>query len=168
MTFPKPSNSDSIFMKRTVEAAIRIGVIAGLIVWCYMIARPFLAPIIWGAIIAVAVFHGYDRLQTGLGGRPITAAVLITLLMLVLLVVPSVLLGDSLVSGARHLVDSFQSGELHIPPPPDSVAHWLIGGPIAKAWTRASEDLEAALRQASPLLKSFGSWALGATAGAGL
>jgi len=91
MTFPKPSSSDSVFMKRTVEAAIRIGVIAGLIAWCYMIVRPFLAPIIWGAIIAVAVFHGYERLQTGLGGRPITAAVLITLLMLVLLVVPSVL-----------------------------------------------------------------------------
>ena len=77
MTFPKPSNSDSVFLKRTVEAAIRIGVIAGLIAWCYLIARPFLPPIIWGAIIAVAVFRGYDRLQTGLGGRSITAAVLI-------------------------------------------------------------------------------------------
>ncbi len=105
MTFPKPSNSDSVFMNRTVEAAIRIGVIAGLIAWCFLIARPFLIPIIWGAIIAVAVFHGYDRLQTGLGGRPITAAVLITLLMLVLLVVPSVLLGDSLVSGAHKVMD---------------------------------------------------------------
>jgi predicted PurR-regulated permease PerM len=101
MTFPEPSISDDVFMRRTVEAAMRIGVIAGLIAWCFMIARPFLVPIIWGAIIAVAVFHGYDRLQTGLGGRRITAAVLITLLMLVLLVVPSVLLGDSLVSGAR-------------------------------------------------------------------
>jgi hypothetical protein len=45
MTFPKPSNSDSVFMKRTVEAAIRIGVIAGLIAWCFMIARPFFIPI---------------------------------------------------------------------------------------------------------------------------
>ena len=69
MTFPEPSIGDGVFMKRTVEAAIRIGVIAGLIAWCFMIARPFLIPIIWGAIIAVAVFHGYDRLQTGLGGR---------------------------------------------------------------------------------------------------
>ena len=64
MTFPEPSISNGVFMKRTVEAAIRIGVIAGLIAWCFLIARPFLVPIIWGAIIAVAVFHGYDRLQT--------------------------------------------------------------------------------------------------------
>src|SRR6188472_4346759 len=87
----------------------------------------------------------------------ITAAVLVTLLMLVLLVVPSVLLGDSLVSGARSIVDSFRRGELHIPPPPDSVAAWpLIGEPIAKSWTLASENLEQALRQASPLFKGFG------------
>ena len=156
-------------MKRTVEAAIRIGVIAGLIAWCFIIARPFLIPIIWGAIIAVAVFHGYEWLQTGLGGRRITAAVLITLLMLVVLVVPSVLLGESLVSGAHKVLDSFQGGELHIPPPPDSVARWpLIGEPIAKAWTLASEDLKAALRQASPLFKGFGSWLMGAVGGAGL
>jgi predicted PurR-regulated permease PerM len=51
----------------------------------------------------------------------ITAAVLVTLLMLVLLVVPSVLLGDSLVSGARSIVDSFQRGELHIPPHPTAL-----------------------------------------------
>src|SRR6478672_6632497 len=120
MTFPKPSNSDSVFMKRTVEAAIRIGVIAGLI-------------------------------------------------LLVLLVVPSVLLGDSLVSGAQKVMDFFQKGELHIPPPPDSVAGWpLIGEPIAKTWTLASEDLEKALRQASPLLKGFGSWLLSAAGGAGI
>ena len=169
MTFPETSNSNDVFMRRTVEAAIRVGVIAGLIAWCFLIARPFLVPIVWGAIIAVAVFHGYERLRIVLGGRRVTAAVLITLLMLVLLVVPSVLLGESLVSGARNLVDSFQRGELQIPPPPESVTGWpLIGEPIAKAWTLLSQDLEEALRQVSPLLKGFGLWLLTAAAGAGL
>src|SRR6185437_7916817 len=50
-----------------------------------------------------------------------------------------------------------------IPPPPVSVAGWpLIGEPLAKAWTLASENLEEALRQASPLLKGFGRWLLSA------
>ena len=169
MTFPETSNSNDVFMRRTVEAAIRVGVIAGLIAWCFLIARPFLVPIVWGAIIAVAVFHGYERLRIVLGGRRVTAAVLITLLMLVLLVVPSVLLGKSLVSGARNLVDSFQRGELQIPPPPESVTGWpIIGEPIAKTWTLLSQDLEEALRQVSPLLKGFGLWLLTAAAGAGL
>ena len=110
MTFPELSNSNDVFMRRTVEAAIRIGVIAGLIAWCFLIARPFLVPIVWGAIIAVAVFHGYERLKVIVGGRRVTAAVLITLLMLVLLVVPSILLGELLVSGARNLVELFSEG----------------------------------------------------------
>jgi len=166
---PKPSISDRVAINRTVEAVIRIGVIAGLIGWCFVIARPFLVPIIWGAIIAVTVFHGYKRLEVGLGGRRVLAAVLITLFMLVLLVVPSVLLGDSLVSGASKLMASFKSADFLIPPPPDSVAQWpLIGEPIAKAWTLAYEDMGEALRQASPLLKRFGTWLLNAAEGAGI
>lgn len=169
MTTPEPSINDRLFMNRTVDAAIRIGVIAALLAWCFVIARPFLVPIIWGAIIAVAVFHSYQKLQAGLGGRRIMAAVLVTLFMLVLLIVPSVLLGDSLVIGVRNVVDSFQSGSLHIPPPPESIAGWpIIGGRVAQAWTLASENLEEALREASPLLKGFGRWLLGAAAGTGL
>ena len=95
MASPEPSINDRVFINRTVEAVIRIGVIAGLIGWCFMIARPFLVPIIWGAIIAVTVFHGYAMLEVALGGRRILAAVLVTVFMLVKLMVPSVLLGDS-------------------------------------------------------------------------
>jgi predicted PurR-regulated permease PerM len=169
MANPEPSISDREFINRTVEAVIRIGVIAGLIGWCFMIAQPFLVPIIWGAIIAVTVFHGYEMLEAALGGRRVMAAVLVTLFMLVMLVVPSVLLGDSLVSGVSKLMGSFQSGDFSIPPPPDTVARWpLIGEPIARAWTLASEDLGEALRQASPLLKRFGTWLLNAAEGAGI
>jgi hypothetical protein len=49
MPDPEPSISDRASINRTVEAVIRIGVIAGLIGWCFVIARPFLIPIIWGA-----------------------------------------------------------------------------------------------------------------------
>ena len=122
-----------------------------------------------GAIIAVTVFHGYDMLKAALGGRRVLAAMLVTLFMLIMLVVPSVLLGDSLVSGASKLMASFQSGDLHIPPPPDSVARWpLIGEPIARTWTLASQDVSEMLRQASPLLKPFGSWLLDVAEGAGV
>lgn len=169
MTHPESPLSDAAYLNRTVDAAIRVGVLAGLIAWCFLIAQPFLVPIIWGAIIAVAVFHGYDSLQNRLGGRRITAAVLVSLFLLVILIVPSLLLGDSLVSGVRNLVDSFQSGNLHIPPPPESVAGWpLIGEPVAKAWKLASENLQEALRQAGPQFKGFGRWLLAAAAGTGL
>jgi predicted PurR-regulated permease PerM len=161
--------ADRAFIDRTIEAVIRIAVIAALVGWCFIIAKPFLVPIVGGAIIAVAVFRGYQMLKTTLGGRRIAAAVLVTLFILVMLVVPSVLLGESLVTGVNKLMDSFQSGELSIPPPPDSVARWpLIGEPIARVWTLASRDLVEAFRQASPLLTRFGSWLLSAAQGAGV
>src|ERR1043165_3523699 len=169
MAKPEPSISDRAFLNRTVEAVIRIGIIAGLVAWCFMFARPFLVPIIWGAIIAVTVFRGYEMLKIALGGRRTLAAVLVTFFMLVMLVVPSVLLGDSLLSGASKLLKSFQSRDLSIPPPPDSVARWpFIGEPIARAWTLASQDVGEALRQASPLLKRVGTWLLDAAEGAGI
>ncbi len=162
MTFPETSNSNDVFMRRTVEVAIRVAVIAGLIAWCFLIARPFLVPIVWGAIIAVAVFHGYERLRIVLGGRRVTAAVLITLLMLVLLVVPSVLLGELLVSGARNLVDFFERGELQIPPPPQSVTGWpLIGEPIAQSLGPCSHKTwRGHCAKSVPCLRDLGSGSL--------
>jgi predicted PurR-regulated permease PerM len=169
MTSPEPSIRDRVFVNRTVEAGIRIAVIAALVWWCFIIAKPFFLPIIGGAIIAVTVFRGYQMLAAAFGGRRITAAVLVTCFLLVMLVVPSVLLGESLVSGVNKLMDSFQSGNLSIPPPPNSVARWpLIGEPIARFWTLASQDLVAAFRQASPLLTRLGSWLLSAAQGAGV
>jgi predicted PurR-regulated permease PerM len=137
--------------------------------WCFIIAKPFLLPIVGDAIIAVTVFRGYQMLAAALGGRRITAAVLVTVSLLVMLGVPSVVLGESLVGSVNELMESFKRGNLSISPPPDRVAKWpLIGEPIARFWTLASQDLAEAFRQASPLLTRFGSWLLSAAQGAGI
>jgi predicted PurR-regulated permease PerM len=167
MANPEPANR--VFIDRVVEEVIRIAAIAALVGWCFIIAKPFLVPILGGTIVAVTVFRGYQILEAALGGRRLSAAVLVTLFMLVMLVVPSVLLGDSLVTGVNKLVDLFQSGQLSIPPPPDSVARWpLVGESIARIWSLASQDLGEAFRQASPLFKHFGAWLLSAAQGAGI
>jgi predicted PurR-regulated permease PerM len=160
---------DRVFIDRAIETAIRVAVIAALVGWCFVIARPFLMPIIWGAIIAITVSRGYRTIENALGSRPTLAAVLTTSLLLIVLVVPSALLGSSLVTGVEAVVDSFQSGEFTIPPPPESVARWpLVGEPIARFWTTASQDLGQAFRQASPLLKQVGSWLLSFAQGVGI
>ena len=158
MTFPETSNSNDVFMRRTVEAAIRVGVIAGLIAWCFLIARPFLVPIVWGAIIAVAVFHGYERLRIVLGGRRVTAAVLITLLMLVLLVVPSVLLGELLVSGARNLVDFFRGESFKYRRPRKALpAGRLLASPSPKPGPCSHKTWRRRCAKSVPCLRDLGS-----------
>jgi len=161
--------ADRVFVRRAVEAAIRVGMLALLVAWCFDIVRPFLVPLIWGIIIAVAVYPVYDRLQEVIGGRPITAAIVITILMLVLLIWPTILLATTLGEGARGLATRFADGTIAIPPPPDTIAHWpLIGEPISRFWQQASDNLADALGHLRPQITSFSRWLLKAAADVGL
>lgn len=166
---PDAGDNDRQFINRTVEAAIRIGVLAALAVWCFEIARPFLVPFVWGVIIAVATYPAYRMLEDRLGGRRIFAAVVFTIIMLVVIAVPSVVLGDSLANGAREAARAFQAGSLDIPPPPDGVKSWpFVGESLHAFWQLASENITQAARQLSPWLSSAGKWLLSAAAGAGI
>ena len=166
---PGASDSDRQFINRAVEAAIRIGVLAALAVWCFEIARPFLVPFIWGVIIAVATYPAYRMLEDKLAGRRIVAAVVFTIVMLVVIAVPSVMLGDSMADGARKAARAFQAGSLDIPPPPENVKSWpLIGEPLYAFWRLASENIMQAVRELAPWIKTAGTWLLGAAAGVGI
>ena len=46
-----PANDDRQFMTRTLEAAVRIGVLALLLLWCFVIAQPFLVACAWGDVM---------------------------------------------------------------------------------------------------------------------
>jgi predicted PurR-regulated permease PerM len=83
---------DKRFLIRTLEAAIRIGLVILLIAWCYEIVRPFLVPIVRGVIIAIAAYPGYLRLKSWLGGRGRLAAVLTTVILLILVLTPTIML----------------------------------------------------------------------------
>jgi predicted PurR-regulated permease PerM len=166
---PDAGDNDRQFINRTVEAAIRIGVLAALAVWCFEIARPFLVPFIWGVIIAVATYPAYRMLEDRLGGRRIFAAVVFTIVMLVVIAVPSVMLGDSMAGGAREAARAFQAGSLDIPPPPESVKAWpLVGESLYSFWQLASENIMLAVRELAPWIQTAGKWLLGAAAGAGI
>ena len=69
MNAAEASLEDAQFVRRALEAAIRIGVVALLVVWSVKIVAPFIALILWGVIIAVAVFPAYRALADRLGGR---------------------------------------------------------------------------------------------------
>ena len=57
--------------------------------WAFQIVRPFIEPVIWGVIIAVAVMPIHQKVAKRLGGRPKLAATLFALLGLALLIIPT-------------------------------------------------------------------------------
>jgi predicted PurR-regulated permease PerM len=153
---------------RAVETAIRIGLLVLLVAWCYQIMEPFLVPLVWGVIIAVAAYPAFLRLSRALGGRRVVSAILVSLILLTALIVPAALLSGTLYDGVQGVAHRFQEGRIRIPPPPPGVAEWpLIGDATQSYWLRASENLESTLAGFAPQLRSAGRWLLGAAAGAG-
>ncbi len=161
--------SDRIFVHRSLEATIQIGLLFIITVWCFKIVEPFIISIVWGVIIAIAAFPLYRKLQSILGDYSRFAAILFTVSFLIIILVPTILLTETLIQGLAQLGGKIKDGTALIPPPPENLhSVMLVGEPLAKFWTLASENIHSALQQIAPVLKVIGSWLLSAAAGAGV
>lgn len=154
--------------QRIIDLTIRLGVLAILVFWCFIIVEPFILMIIWGIIIAVAVQPLHLRITNRLGGRPKTAAILVSLMMLAILIVPTVFLSKSMVQGVDYVTDYVKTGTLAIPPPPESVSEWpVVGDVVHDYWTDASRDIGQTLVAFKSQLAAIGEWVLNTAAGTG-
>ena len=92
MSNASTDSNDPSSMKHAVEIVIRIGLLLLLLVWSFLIVRPFITPIVEGIVIAIGSYpvflwlNNKMKLGTGLG------ATLFTLLMVGLLITPTVML----------------------------------------------------------------------------
>jgi predicted PurR-regulated permease PerM len=161
---------DSAFVDRTVEAVVRVGLILTMLVLCYWIVRPFLVPIAWGIIIAVAAWPGYERLLRALHGRRSLASVAFVLIALVVLILPIIMLSGTLVQGAQTLAKGVEAGGWRIPPAPDLSTIPLVGDQIQSFWNRASTNMQGLIESLEPQLRAVGKWLvkLATDAGVGL
>jgi len=168
MATSKSGDRDA-FVRNAIEAAVKIGVVLIIVWWCFLIMWPFIGIVVWGIIIAVAIYPMAAWVGTRLGGRYKTAAAIMTVLMLVVLVIPAIELAAVVVDNVETLSARLEGETLQIPMPPDSVASWpLIGETVAEFWTLAATNLAAALSIIEPQLKAFGTWLVSALAGTGL
>src|SRR6478736_5740414 len=81
--------SQEFFLSRVTAGTIRVVLVGGWIAWCLQIVLPFLVPIIWGAIIATAVYPLARRVRPALGAAIFGAVAL------AVIVVPTYLFFDS-------------------------------------------------------------------------
>jgi predicted PurR-regulated permease PerM len=137
-----------------LHIAIRLGLLAALIYWSFILLRPFLPILVWSVVLAVALYPVFDWLSSHLGHRPRIAAILTTLMVLAVFLAPATWLGIGLVDGLRDISDELTSGDLVLPAPPDSVRDWpLVGTQFYEFWSKASINLQATLREIAPYLK---------------
>jgi len=98
------------------------------------------------------------------------AASIITTVFLLIILLPTILLTDSLVEGIGQLRESYRSGQLDIPPPSEQqIKNWpSVAKPALEAWQLASENLGEATLKFAPQIKEASSWILTAIAGTGV
>lgn len=156
-------------LARVVETTVRLGLLFALVAWCLLIVWPFVVPFAWAIIIAVAIHPLFVRLESALGGHSRLAAGLLGLAGILLLLVPTVMLGDTLVEGVQSLASNLEQESFSIPAPPEAIRSWpVIGEPLYDAWLRATQNLPAALAPFRPQLVSMGTRLVAAVAGTGL
>jgi predicted PurR-regulated permease PerM len=160
---------DQDYVRRALEVSIHVALLILITGACLLILRPFIPLIAWGVVIAIAVYPAYRRLQNLLGGRGGLAAVVCTVLLFAVLIVPVVLLTGSLVRGIQSLAARLSEGTPFIPPPPAGIETWpLIGVPLKNAWELGSKNLGATLQAFAPQIKAVVPKLLMASAGIGL
>src|SRR5258708_20038199 len=71
-----------------IQLAIRLGLLAFLIYWTFVLIRPFVPILAWSIVLAVALYPVFDLLSRLLGGRPRLAAAILTLINLGIVIGP--------------------------------------------------------------------------------
>lgn len=74
------------WLRRILVAAL----LAGLIVLAFEVLRPFIVPVIWAVILAHVTWPPYRRLLRALKGRRIPAALIMTLVVTLAIVLPTI------------------------------------------------------------------------------
>jgi predicted PurR-regulated permease PerM len=76
-----------------IQMALRLGVLAFLVYWSFVLVRPFIPILVWSMVLTVALYHPYNWLSVWLGGRPKLAAAIITVISLAIVIGPVTWLG---------------------------------------------------------------------------
>lgn len=137
-----------------IQLVIRLGLLALLIIWTFLIIRPFVPILAWSAVLAVAFYPAFSWVAKILGGRPKTAAAILTLITLGIVLGPATWLGISAVDGARELAHELGTGDLALQSAPESIKSWPVIGPtLYELWDQAYNNIRAVLREVAPYLQ---------------
>mgnify|MGYP000956234257 FL=1 len=140
---PQSSKRPGFPTQQIIQISIQLLALALLIGWSFRILDPFITPVIWAAILAVALYPLQQRLKKLLGNRGGLAATIITLLMLALIILPSVLLGLKTADEVKDTVAQYHAGKIMIPPPSERVKDWpLVGSQAYGLWNEASNGVD--------------------------
>ena len=130
------------------------------------IFSPFMGLMMWALILAVTLYPLHQKIAKKLGDKQGCAATQLVLSGILVIGIPTVMLGGSTADFIRETHSAFQNNTLTISPPTPSVAEWpVVGKKLHATWTLAANDLPALLEKMQPQLGNFSEAVLGFVAG---
>jgi predicted PurR-regulated permease PerM len=137
------SNSTHKNTKEAVEIAVRLSLLVIIMYWCFEILSPFFMPVLWGIIIAVAIYPLYHYIQKKIGERKILASAIVTALMLAIIFIPAGFFFSAIIDNIINLKTQYETNNLKISEPAPVIATWpLIGKPLFNFLSHFSEDAQ--------------------------
>ncbi|MGH8338243.1 MAG: AI-2E family transporter, partial [Gammaproteobacteria bacterium] len=128
-----------------VRMLLALTVLVLLILGCILVAWPFVTAIIWAAILAFSTWGFFSYLRQILGGRASLAALAMTLLIASIMVVPFLIVGESLADNIGAVVNAIRhpfeqgpqlpgwiTGLPYVGPRIETYMHSLAHDPVAR------------------------------------
>lgn len=112
-----------------------ITVVVLLVIGSVLVLRPFIASLLWAAILAYATWPVYEWLLRELKGRSVPAAATMTVLLLLAIVAPFAVMAVSLADSAAGMVRTLRNAiEQPLPALPDWIESLPVIGDYIKTW----------------------------------
>jgi predicted PurR-regulated permease PerM len=130
--------------ERRIEQIVQIAAVVLLALGCLMVLLPFLGAVLGAAILCFSTWPVYRYVEGKVGGRRWLAALFMTLLIIVVLVLPLTLIALTLRDDVPHLIENlremFEGG---LPQPPSWVKSMpLVGEQLDAGWRELAESRE--------------------------
>jgi predicted PurR-regulated permease PerM len=159
-------------LRSRLEQNLGWAVLLALVVGCLFVLRPFVSALLWAVVLSFTSWPIYRRLLQWLGNRRTLAAVLMTLGMVLILLLPFLIVGLSLADNVKELTQATRHWIAGGPPTPPK---WLakvpvVGAKAAAYWQNLAADTAKLWAEAQRFIEPVSSWLLkiGLALGAGV
>lgn len=140
-------------MKRSLQDYAQLAAVVVVVVGCYQVLAPFIPAILFSAVACSSSWPLYRRVRRAVGGRSTWAALLMTIVLILLVIGPSTLLAysfaDEVTAALTAFKDVLDRGPLM--PPAWLKSLPIIGEPLDGYWHRLADSRD----EVVALLKSL-------------
>ncbi len=152
-------NLEKILEKAFSTSLIKFSVITLIVIVCWWAFLPFLPILLWALVLAIALYPLTVSIEKKLGLSTARTATLVAVVGVLVLGVPTAIVGNSFANKTLSTLESYRDGTLVVSKPADSVKEWpLVGEQVYTVWDEAADDLTNFVEKRQPQIKGIMGW----------